>query len=350
MEIFECLEKYDYEQLVYAYDQYTGLKAIIAIHDTTLGPALGGTRMWPYISEEEALDDVLRLSRGMTYKAAAAGLNLGGGKAVIIGHPQKDKNEKLFRSYARYIDSLGGRYITAEDVGTCQSDMNIIKQETRHVVGVTRDPSTFTAFGVLQGIKAAVKEVYGRDSLEGLTVAIQGLGNVGFKLCDYLNKEGAALVVTDINQAAIKKAVAEFGAKAVEPHKIYGVNCNIFAPCALGAVVSDITIPSLKCEIIAGAANNVLESNHNGDFIQQLGILYVPDYIINAGGVINVEEELIGNNEKQTLQKVAKIYDTTRKVINLAKTQGIPTYRAADLLATKRIQQAKQGQGGDVVG
>ncbi|GAW92354.1 Glu/Leu/Phe/Val dehydrogenase dimerization domain-containing protein [Calderihabitans maritimus] len=357
MRIFEYFEKEPYEQVVYGYDTASGLKTIIAIHNTTLGPALGGVRMWPYASEEEALVDVLRLSRAMTYKAAAADMNLGGGKAVIIGDPRRDKTEKLLRAYGRFVDSLGGRYITAEDVGVGKEDMDIIKRETGYVVGVTGgsgDPSPFTAYGVWLGMKAAVKEVYGKESLEGLTIAVQGLGKVGCCLCRHLYRDGARLVVTDINHEAVKKAVKEFGAEAVNPEEIYGVKCDIFAPCALGAVVNDATIPRFNCKIIAGCANNVLEDDQHGDFLHDMGILYVPDYIINAGGLINVAEELGGYNRQRALDKINRIYNTVKEVISLAKGKGIPPYQAADMIVRERIGRAKHVPGvcqrGDMVG
>ena len=270
MQVFEKLAEYRYEQLVFCHDKATGLRAIIAIHDTTLGPALGGCRMWPYATEEEAVVDVLRLARGMTYKAAASGLNLGGGKSVIFGDPNRDKSEALFRSFGRYIETLGGRYIVAEDVGTSTEDANYIRVETSHVVGVdvTRggsgDPSPFTALGVRQGMRACAEEVFGTASLEGRTVAVQGLGHVGYHLCRLLDEEGARLIVTDLNAEAVERAAREFGAKPVEPDEILIMPCDIFAPCAMGAVVNDRTLPELRCLIIAGSANNVLHEARHG--------------------------------------------------------------------------------------
>lgn len=347
MKIFDHMSNGGYEQLVFCHDGETGLKAIIAIHDTTLGPALGGTRMWPYRSEEEAIVDVLRLARGMTYKAAVAGLSLGGGKAVIIGDPAVDKTEDLLRAYGRFVDTLKGRYITAEDVGTCQRDMDIIRRETEHVTGCDParggggDPSPFTARGVLCGIKAAVKKRYGTVSLQGLTVAVQGLGNVGYNLCRLLAEEGARLVVTDINTRAVQKAAADLGAAAVSTDGIYEVQCDVFAPCALGAVVNDETLDRFKCAIIAGAANNVLAAEKHGDELRRRNILYVPDYVINAGGLINVADELIGYQRKRVEERVARVYNTVLEVLNIAECEGIPTHRAADLLAEQRIQQAR---------
>lgn len=254
MELFRYMEQYDYEQLVFCQDKQSGLKAIIAIHDTTLGPALGGTRMWTYESEEAAIEDALRLARGMTYKNAAAGLNLGGGKTVIIGDPRKDKNEEMFRAFGRYIQGLNGRYITAEDVGTTVEDMDIIHDETDFVTGISPafgssgNPSPVTAYGVYKGMKAAAKAAFGTDSLEGKTVAVQGVGNVAYNLCRHLHEEGAKLIVTDINKEAVERAVAEFGARAVDPDDIYSQECDIYAPCALGATINDDTIPAAESQ------------------------------------------------------------------------------------------------------
>ncbi len=350
MEIFTYMKKYDYEQLVFCQDKQSGLKAIIAIHDTTLGPALGGTRMWTYASEEAAIEDALRLAKGMTYKNAAAGLNLGGGKTVIIGDPRKDKNEEMFRAFGRYIQGLNGRYITAEDVGTTVADMDIIHEETDFVTGISPafgssgNPSPVTAFGVYRGMKAAAKEAFGSDSLEGKTVAVQGVGNVAYTLCKYLHEEGANLIVTDINKEAVDRAVRDFGAKAVDPNDIYGVECDIYAPCALGATVNDETIPLLKAKVIAGSANNQLKEPRHGDVIHELGIVYAPDYVINAGGVINVADELYGYNQERALKKVESLYDTIEKVIEIAKRDGIPTYQAADRLAEERIERMRNSR------
>ena len=345
MEIFEYLQKYDYEQLVICQDQTSGLKAIICIHDTTLGPALGGTRMWNYASEEEAIFDALRLARGMTYKNAAAGLNLGGGKTVIIGDSHTQKSEELFRAFGRYVQSLNGRYITAEDVGTTVQDMDWVHLETDFVTGVSSsygasgDPSPMTARGVWRGMKAAAMEAYGSDSLTGKTIAIQGLGHVGYYLAKHLHEEGAKLIVTDIQDDLIKRVIDEMGATAVRPAEIFGVKADIFAPCAMGAVVNDETIPQFKFSIIAGAANNVLKEEHHGDKLHELGILYAPDYVINCGGVINVADELEGYNYERALKKVEMVYDNVAKVLEIAKEYKIPTYIAADRMAEQRIER-----------
>lgn len=344
------MEQYDYEQLVFCQDKQSGLKAIIAIHDTTLGPALGGTRMWTYESEEAAIEDALRLARGMTYKNAAAGLNLGGGKTVIIGDPRKDKNEEMFRAFGRYIQGLNGRYITAEDVGTTVEDMDIIHDETDFVTGISPafgssgNPSPVTAYGVYKGMKAAAKEAFGTDSLEGKTVAVQGVGNVAYNLCRHLHEEGAKLIVTDINKEAVERAVAEFGARAVDPDDIYSQECDIYAPCALGATINDETIPQLKAKVIAGAANNQLKETRHGDQIHDMGIVYAPDYVINAGGVINVADELYGYNSERALKKVEGIYGNIERVLEISKRDRIPTYLAADRLAEERIERMRQSR------
>ncbi|WP_214857103.1 Glu/Leu/Phe/Val dehydrogenase [Exiguobacterium sp. s191] len=341
--IFETMEMEDYEQVVFCHDKVSGLKAIIAIHDTTLGPALGGLRMWNYASDEEALIDALRLSKGMTYKNAAAGLNLGGGKAVIIGDAKTQKSEALFRAFGRYVQSLNGRYITAEDVNTTVADMDYIHMETDFVTGVSPafgssgNPSPVTAYGVYRGMKAAAKEVYGTDSLGGKTIAIQGVGNVAFNLCRHLHEEGAKLIVTDINQEALQRAEEAFGALIVAPEDIYSVEADIFAPCALGATLNDETIPQLKVKIIAGAANNQLKEDRHGDMLEERDILYVPDFVINAGGVINVADELDGYNRDRAMKKVELVYDAVTKVFEIAKRDHLPTYRAAEKMAEERI-------------
>ncbi len=350
MEIFKYMEKYDYEQLVFCQDEASGLKAVIAIHDTTLGPALGGARMWTYASEENAVEDALRLARGMTYKNAAAGLNLGGGKTVIIGDPFKDKNEEMFRALGRFIQGLNGRYITAEDVGTTVTDMDLIHEETDYVTGISPafgssgNPSPVTAYGVYRGMKAAAKEAFGSESLEGLKISVQGLGNVAYKLCEYLHNEGAKLVVTDINQAAIDRVVNDFDAIAVAPDEIYAQDVDIFSPCALGAILNDETIPQLKAKVIAGSANNQLKDSRHGDYLHELGIVYAPDYVINAGGVINVAEELYGYNRERALKRVDGIYDSIEKIFAISKRDGIPTYVAANRLAEERIARVAKSR------
>ncbi len=343
MKIFEYMEKYDFEQLVFNYDETSGLKALICIHDTTLGPALGGTRMWVYEKEEEAIEDALRLARGMTYKAAVAGLNLGGGKGVVIGDPKKEKSEELWRAFGRFVQSLNGRYITAEDVGTSPQDMNFVSMETSSVVGLmgtSGDPSPFTANGVWHGMQACAEKVYGSRSLKGKKISVQGVGSVGYYLIKHLvEDEGAEVIVADIDQDRIKLVKEEFGVKAVDPEDIYSADVDIFAPCALGAVINDETLPQLKCKIVAGGANNILAEERHGVEIEKKGILYAPDYVINAGGLINVADELKGYNKERALQSVAGIYESVKMVLDIADRDNIPTYRAADRLAEERIEK-----------
>lgn len=346
---FEMIHKHgEHEEVVFCYDRNVGLRAIIAIHNTSLGPALGGTRMWNYKSEEEALTDVLRLSKGMTYKAAAAGLNLGGGKAVIIGDPKTQKTEGLFRAFGQYVNSLNGKYITAEDVGTCVQDMEHVYMETQWVTGIPKDfggsgdPSPYTAHGVLMGIKAAAHDKFGTDSLKGMRVAVQGLGNVGSNLVKYLVDEGAKVIVTDIDQNRIKQHQELFKVDAVAPDQILGIECDIQAPCALGAIVNDQTITKFKCKVIAGGANNQLAEARHGDQLRELGILYAPDYVVNAGGLMNVFVELEGYSPDRAFDKTRKVYDNVKKVIEIAKRDNIGTHTAADRLAEERIKTIGQ--------
>ena len=345
LEIFDYLEKYDYEQLVFCQDRNSGLKAIISIHDTTLGPALGGTRIWDYKSEEDAIVDALRLSKGMTYKNAAAGLNLGGGKAVIIGDPTKIKSEELFRSFGRYIEGLGGRYITAEDMNTTTQDMALINDETDYVVGLegkSGNPSPVTAFGVYRGILAAANEVFGSDDLTGKVVAVQGLGSVGYAVCEHLVNAGAKLFVTDIRKESIERAVNNLGVTAVSPDEIYNVECDIFTPCAMGAVINDFTVEQLKCKIVAGSANNQLAEEKHGEILREKGILYVPDFVINSGGVINVYEELLGYNKERAMKRASAIYDAVKIVIEISKRDNVPTFIAAERMAEERIEKIRK--------
>jgi leucine dehydrogenase len=336
------MEKYGHEQIIFFYDGTSGLKAIIGIHDTTLGPALGGTRIWDYETEEEALIDVLRLSRGMTYKNAVAGLNLGGGKTVIMGNPEKIKSEELFRAFGRYIEGLGGRYITGEDMNTTTKDMGFINDETDYVVGLegkSGNPSPVTAFGVFKGILASVEEAFGTMDLAGKIVAVQGVGAVGYNVCKHLCEAGAELIVTDIRKANIDRAVQDFGAASVAPEEIYGVKCDIFAPCAMGAVINDFTIQQLKCKVVAGSANNQLAENKHGDMLEKKGIIYAPDFVINGAGVMNVYEEMKGYNVERAMSRAAGVYDNVKKVFEIAKRDGIPTYKAADRMAEERIER-----------
>jgi leucine dehydrogenase len=342
MEIFELIETHEHEQVLFCYEPAAGYRGIIAIHNTTLGPALGGTRFWNYASDREAVIDVLRLARGMTYKAAVAGLNLGGGKAVMIGDPKVKRREMLFRAHGRFVETLKGRYITAEDVGTSVEDMDYVHMETEYVTGLagrSGDPSPVTAYGTYRGIKAGAKHKLGTDDLEGVTVAVQGVGHVGYYLCKDLAAEGAKLIVTDIDEDRIKRVVDDFGAKAVSTEEIYAVEAEVFAPCALGAVVNDRTLENFKFQIIAGAANNQLAEERHGKALQEKGILYAPDYVINAGGLINVYGELNGWTSERSRRKAGEIYDTLDQLFELAREEGLPTSEAADRLAERRIQQ-----------
>lgn len=346
MNVFEMTNRHHHEQVVFCNEPEVGLKAIIAIHDTTLGPSLGGCRFYNYKTEQEALHDVLRLSRGMTYKASIAGLNLGGGKSVIIGDPAKMKNEYLFRAFGRFVEGLGGRYVTAEDVNTTVRDMEWVRHETNNVTGISKalggsgDPSPVTAFGTFMGIKAALKTKFGTDDLSGTKVAIQGVGHVGQNLCKFLNDAGAELFITDVNEAAVGFAVDEFGAKFVEGDKIHSVDVDVYAPCAMGATLNDKTIPEIKAKIIAGAANNQLEkSNVHGAALLKRGILYAPDYAINAGGLINVANELDGYNRDRAFKQAEGIYDTLMEIFKMSAAEGIPTNEASDRLAEERIKQ-----------
>ncbi|HET6228798.1 MAG TPA: Glu/Leu/Phe/Val dehydrogenase [Longimicrobiaceae bacterium] len=341
MELFSAIGEHQHEQVVFCSEPSCGYKGIIAIHNTTLGPALGGTRFWNYTSDEEAFVDALRLARGMTYKASVAGLNLGGGKSVILGDPKTLRREEIFRAHGRFVETLKGRYITAEDVGTSVDDMEYVAMETEHVTGranASGDPSPVTAYGVYQGIKAAAFAKYGSASLSGKTVAVQGVGHVGTYLCENLAAEGANLIVTDIDQAAVDNVVKRFGARAVASDAIYSVEADIYAPSALGATINDETIPQLKVDIVAGAANNVLAEARHGDVLHSKGILYAPDYVINAGGLINVYGELNGWTSERSMRKAGDIYATLVEIFRLAEEANMPTYLAADRIAERRIE------------
>jgi len=348
MEMFAELAEMGHERVLVCSNPEVGLKAIIAVHSTTLGPALGGVRMWPYKSFDEAMQDVLRLSRGMTYKAAAAGLNLGGGKAVILGDSKKDKSEALFRSFGQYVESLGGLYITAEDVGIDVEDCEVILTETRWVTGISPvhggsgDPSPVTAFGTLQGIKAAARRKNGDVDLGGKSAAIQGLGSVGMWLASYLAEEGVKLFGSDIDEEATAQARDDHGVEIVPIDEIYDVECDIFAPCALGSVLNDETIPRLRCEVVAGAANNQLAEERHAKALADRGILYAPDFVINAGGLINVYNELTGDyNQERALRMTRSIYLNMMRVFEIAEQAGITTADAADALAEERIANVR---------
>lgn len=343
MTLFGHGELSGHEQVVYCSNEAVGLRAIIAIHDTTLGPALGGLRMWPYATEEQALTDVLRLSRGMTYKNALAGLNLGGGKAVVIGDPRNDRTEARMRSLGRFIDALGGRYITAEDVGMTERDMESIFCETDWVVGNppaqggSGDPSPFTAQGVVAGIRASLRERYGHDSIGECRFAVQGVGHVGADLVRRLREHDAEVTITDVDLDAAQQLADTQGCRVVDPEDIYGVDVDVFCPCALGGVIDDQTLPQLRCEIVAGAANNQLADNAAGNGLHDRGIVYAPDYAINAGGVMNVSLELEGYSRERALGMVERIEETLTTIYARARGDGVPTWLAADRVAEARI-------------
>ncbi len=350
MQVFERVNGDAYEQVVFCHDRGTGLRAIIAIHSTRLGPSLGGTRFYPYSGEDEALEDVLRLARGMTYKAALAGLDLGGGKAVILGDPNRHKTEALLRAYARFVDSVGGRYITAEDVGTTQDDMDTIRRETRHVTGVSPslggsgDPSLATAFGVLHAMKAVALRLWGSTELAGRHVVVSGVGKVGHALVRHLVEERAEVTASDVSEPALAKAAQDFSAETVAPEKAHAVPCDIYSPCAMGGALNARTIPELRCAAIVGAANNQLEDASCIGLLDQIGVLYAPDYVVNAGGVINIAEELRGYDRQRAYGRIRRIYDTTLHVLEAAEGEGISTTVAADRLAERRIDQLSQVQ------
>ena len=341
--LFDLAGEHGHEQVSIASDEESGYRGIIAIHNTILGPALGGTRFWDYRSDAEALADVLRLSRGMTYKAAVAGLKLGGGKSVILGDPKTHDREAIMRAHGRHIEFLAGRYITGEDVGTSPDDMEWIRRETRHVVGLkgkSGDPSPATALGVLLGMRACAKFRYGNEELAGKTVAVQGCGHVGYYLARHLHDVGARLVVSDIDDGKAKRCQDDFEAEVVLPDQIYGVEADIFAPCALGAVINDHSLRALKVDIVAGSANNQLAEDRHGDRLKQADVVYAPDYVINGGGLINVYGEIMGWDLEETHRKIWEIYDTVYHVLKISRQEQIPTYRAADRLAKRRIEEA----------
>jgi leucine dehydrogenase len=339
---------HEHEQVVICHEPEAGLRAIIAVHDTTLGPALGGIRMWTYASDEEALTDVLRLSRGMTYKNSAAGLPLGGGKTVVIGDPRTQKSELLFRALGRFVESLGGRYLAAEDVGTSTADAEIVARETRHITGLplekggSGDPSPMTAWGVVCGMRAAIEEAGIGSSFEGVRVAVQGAGHVGGGVVRHLVAEGARVTVADIYADRVEPLVA-LGAEAGDPRTVHALDCDIYAPCALGAVIRPETVAELRCRVVAGAANNQLLDGSSGDALHARGILYAPDFVINAGGVINIGEELGGAYDADRAKKsVERIADTLAEVFARARADGVPTHVAADRLAEERIARAHE--------
>ena len=347
MQLFDTMSEFGYEQMVMCSDPASGLKAIIAIHDTTLGPACGGTRIWPYATEAEALEDALRLSRAMTYKSATAGLNMGGGKGVIIADSNTQKTEALLRAYGRFVDTLGGRYLTTTDVGSTGRDLEFVSQETDFVVGLplslggSGDTSIMTGLGVYMGMKACARETWATDSLRGKRVAMQGFGKVAYHTAQHLLEEDAQVVVTDVYSGALDKA-REMGLKVVAPEEIYDVPCDIFSPCALGGVINGDTIPRLSCRVVAGGANNQLLTDADGEELHRRGILYAPDYVVNAGGIINVSAEVgMAYNPDLAREKTERIYEVMERVIHTSKREEIPTFIAADRLAEDRLASVR---------
>lgn len=345
--VLELMEGMDHEQVVFCRDRKTGLRAIIAIHNTVLGPSLGGCRMWNYKTEQEALNDALRLSRGMTYKSAVSGLDLGGGKAVIIGDPKKDKNDELMRSFGRFVESLGGKYITAEDVGMATRDMSVIRETTKYVTGLAEEdggggnPSPVTGLGVYKGIKAAAQFKWGDDSLKNRSVLVQGIGNVGETVVMHLVEEGAKVYIYDISPERIAEVSKKYGAEPVKLENVYNLNVDIYAPCALGATLNDDTIPQLNCSIVAGAANNQLaDEQKHGRMLMERGIIYAPDFVINAGGIINVYDELIGYNRARAMERTENIYNSVLQVLEISREENIPSVNAAMALAERRLKVA----------
>ena len=353
--VFDMMARRRHEQVAFWSEPQSGYRGIIAIHDTTLGPALGGTRFWNYASEEEAVVDALRLSRGMTYKAAITGVDLGGGKSVIVGDNRTPDREAIFRAHGRAVNALGGRYITAEDVGTSVHDMEFVRKETDYVAGLlgrSGDPSPVTAYGVYVGMKACAKERWGDASLADRHVAVQGLGNVGFNLCKYLAQEGARLTVTDIRPGRVSTALAALpGTEAVSPADIYGLDADVFAPCALGAVINDDTLEVLKAQVVAGAANNQLANGRrHGEEVYRRGIVYAPDYVINAGGLINVYGELKGWDVERGKRQAGTIYDTLLRIFRMSRDENVPANAAADRFALERLDEARAARGAGVRG
>ena len=343
--VFDRIAENGHEQVVFGHDAVSGLRCIIAIHSTVLGPALGGTRFYPYESEDEALVDVLRLSTGMTYKAAAAGLDLGGGKAVIIGDPGNGKSERLFRAYGRVVNSLGGSYITAEDVGTTTEDMEYIRRETRWALGTpvaeggSGDPSPATARGLLAGLRAVSEFLWGTVELAGRRLAVQGVGKVGFAFVRLLVEQRCEVVVTDAREEAVEKAVTELGVKSVAPSDIFSVDCDVFSPCALGGILDSETIPRLSCEAVVGSANNQLATREDAERLAGRGILYAPDFVVNAGGLINVYDELRGYSRTRAMHRIDGLFNATTRILETARAEGVEPVAAAERLAERRIEE-----------
>lgn len=349
MAIFENIYEDNFERIIFCHDKRVGLKSIISIHNTALGPATGGCRMWDYKTEQEAITDVLRLSKGMTYKASISKLSMGGGKSIIIGDASK-KTPAMLKRFGEFVEELAGGYVTAKDVGINGADLKVIKSRTSYVLGIdgeensSGDPSPVTAWGVYNGMRACVEKAYGKTSLQGLTIALQGLGAVNYYLAQHLSKDGAKLVGCDINKETILRATKEFKIEIVDPEKIYDVPCDVFSPGALGAVINEKTIPRLQTQVIAGASNNQLATTRDGDTLFSKGILYAPDYAINAGGLINIYHEREGYNKERAWAQVAGIYDTIKDILNRSDKEKLPTYIVADRIALERVNDAEKNR------
>jgi len=351
MAIFEKIQSDNYEQIIFCNDKTVGLKAIIAIHNSALGPATGGCRMWNYRTEEEALTDVLRLSKGMTYKASISGLPLGGGKSIIIGD-NAQKTPALLKRFGDFVETLAGNYITAKDVGIDSNDLKIIKSKTSHILGIagetnsSGDPSPVTAWGVYNGILACAEKAFGQKSVKGLKIAMQGLGAVNYHLLSYLHKDGAQVVACDINPEATTRAQKGFGIEIINPENIYDVKCDIFSPGALGAIVNKETLSKFQCKVIAGGANNQLAAESDGEELLKRGILYAPDYAINAGGLTNIFHEKEGYNKEKAYAHVAKIYDTIKLILNRSEAEKLPANLVANRIAEERVREAENKRNG----
>lgn len=347
-QIFDYMSRYGYEKALLFQNEDVGLRAVLAIHSTVLGPAAGGCRMWTYASDLDAMEDAMRLARGMTYKYAAAGVNLGGGKVVIIGDPKKQKSEMLFRALGRFINNLRGEYLTGEDVGTTLQDMDYIRMETPYVITLSKESGGAgpiggaTAFGVLQAMKACAEETWGSADLQGRKIVVQGLGAVGYPMVEYLVKEKADVTIADIDSQKVEQLKKDFGVNALDARDVFAANADIYCPCALGGIVNNETVDLFRVKIICGSANNQLREERHGDELQRRGILYAPDYIANAGGTVFDTDRLWGGvNAERGMNKVSKIYERMKQVIELSKAQNIPTYLAADRLAEERIAHAR---------
>lgn len=341
--IHELIAQYTPQEVHYYSDPGTGLRALIVIHSTTLGPATGGTRFYPYATWEAALEDALKLAQAMSYKCALAELPFGGGKGVILGDPKREKTPQLLQAYARIVHQFNGRFTTGEEMGIDPEDLKVMMRETQFIAGargVTPDISPVTAQGVFYGLKACFQTVFGNSSLHGRTIAVQGAGKVGYHLIKLLTAEGARVFVSDIDRRALERVQSEFGVRIVEPpDAIYTLECDAFAPCAIGGIINDTTLPLLNCKIVAGSANNQLKEPHHGDRLHEFGILYAPDYVINAGGLIAAVQDLIGGSLERAFQEAEKIYGRLLKIFEIARRERIAPHRVADRIAEERLRK-----------